>query len=125
MPRPRTRAMMLGAGLPTGYLVAKHVGWQPDTDGKKRMLLHQLTFWTSLAAGLFAMHRIKRKRWKDSLKMLACALAAAPAIAAFEGGSRLASWLIPYRTKGLQAGPSSPSRYVPPFLQSAGTSVHR
>ena len=114
--RPRTLAMLTGTGLPVGYVIAKHVGWEKSPDSKRRMLIHQLSFWSAAALAVVALHRIKRWRVGAIQKTLASLGATAPAALAFEGGAKLAALLVPYRPK---AEFPKPTRYRPSFLQNA------
>lgn len=55
-PRLWRPAMAVSALIAIGYVIKQHVGWMETADKKRRMLVHQLTFWGSSAVGLTLIH---------------------------------------------------------------------
>ncbi len=105
---------LTAAALPVAYVVKSHVGWEQSTQGKKRMLTHQLTFWSSFVAAVMMAHKT-RPRQSLWAKILLFSLSGILPLAGFEGGGMLATRLFP------NIPPSPPGRlrqdtYVPSYL---------
>src|SRR5262249_37186181 len=108
--RLQTAGAIAALGMPVAYIVKKHVDWEKTPDGKKRMLIHHLTFWSAAASALLLMHRTLRKfRRKPflSFKLPRLAIAGLLLPMGFEGGERLARFLAPKKPL-----PSAASRPV-------------
>jgi len=56
----RTLGGLLAAGIPVGYLIRTHIGWEKTPAGKLNMGIHQATFWTLAAGGMVRVHRTYR-----------------------------------------------------------------
>lgn len=89
--------------VPVGYLVLKHVSWERATASKKRMIVHQLTFWATMAAALVLMHKsfyVKPKAAFRQVKLYAyLAAASLLPVLGFEGGGKLGRAIYPHRPK--------------------------
>jgi hypothetical protein len=87
--------------IPVGYLVFKHVSWERASTSKKRMMVHQASFWGTMAAALVLMHKsfyLKPKSAFRGLKQLAyLGTASLLPILGFEGGAKLGRTFYPYR----------------------------
>lgn len=97
--------------LPVAYILKKHLDWKPKPDSKKRMLIHHGVFWLSCIPALRFLHKTPGQfaaapRWIqleqgistfDAIKWPAASVATL--IGGFEGGERLAKWLVPKQPK--------------------------
>jgi hypothetical protein len=125
MAKPRTIIAASAMALPVAYIVKKHVEWEKSPNAKRRMLIHQLTFWSSVVIALRLLHRTFRHYRERSplLKAGRLFLASGMLIAGFEGGERLARYLVPKRPKQpirpLSLPASNPNRYAPAYLLSS------
>lgn len=110
---------MLVFGLPIAYIIKKHMDWKPNPDSKKRMLIHHLTFWPLFFLGIGVGHNA-RKTYKFSLLKTGGWLAAGMGmmIAGFEGGDRLARYIVPKAAKPSQPQPIYPQL---PFTMYSST----
>jgi len=55
----RQRTLMVGAvimAIPAAWITKVHMGWKHSPDAKKRMLIAQATFWTSMLLGFKVLH---------------------------------------------------------------------
>jgi hypothetical protein len=91
---------LLVFSIPITYIIKKHLDWKPNPDSKKRMLIHHLFFWPLFFLGIGIGHNA-RKTYKTDLFKTAGWLGAGMSlmIAGFEGGDRLARYLVPKTDK--------------------------
>jgi len=55
----RQRTLLVGAvlmAIPAAWITKVHMGWKHSQDAKKRMLIAQTTFWTSMLLGFKVLH---------------------------------------------------------------------
>jgi hypothetical protein len=55
----RQRTLIVGAvimAIPAAWITKVHMGWKHSPDAKKRMLIAQATFWTSMLLGFKVLH---------------------------------------------------------------------
>ncbi|MCE3234703.1 MAG: hypothetical protein K0Q50_883 [Vampirovibrio sp.] len=112
--------------LPVAYILKKHLDWKPKPDSKKRMLIHHAVFWLSCIPALKFLHKTpgqfaasrkfiqldKHISAFDAAKWPAAAVTTL--IGGFEGGERLAKWLVPKQPKPpMQASSSITPIYTP------------
>ena len=97
------------------YIIKKHMDWKSNPDSKKRMLIHHLVFWGSCIPALKFLHKSWGHFERGTLRIKSpkalVYLVAAPLtfILGFEGGERLAKFLIPKKPKPL-------ARPIPPIM---------
>ncbi len=125
--RPQTALAVAGMALPVAYIVKKHVDWETKPDSKKRMLVHQLTFWSIAALSLKLLHDVLRKHRRQpwGFKAPRIALSGLLLVAGFEGGQRLARRLFPKQPAPIAPAPAPfsppvgfPKIYVPRYFGS-------
>lgn len=104
--------------VPVGYLVKKHVDWERSPQSKKRMLVHQGTFWGTMTLALVMMHKAFRRTTPLIEKLALYISASVLPILGFEWGGHLGRTLYPYQPKP-SAPPQPMKRYVPSYLVSA------
>src|SRR6478609_4485928 len=55
----RQRTLLVGVvimAIPAAWITQVHMGWKHSQDAKKRMLITQATFWTSMLLGFKVLH---------------------------------------------------------------------
>ncbi len=48
---------ILSVVIPVGYMIATHLSWEGDRNGKLRMAIKHLGFWGGMAGTIFCSHR--------------------------------------------------------------------
>jgi hypothetical protein len=121
--RPQLIGGLAALSMPVGYLVYKHVSWESSPQSKKRMLVHQLTFWGSVALGVTILHKTFFKRGlSNPQKFLRYLFGGAMAAQGFESGERLGNMLFPHQPEvGPAPMPRPRNLYFPSYLQTSGT----
>lgn len=91
----RTLGGLLAAGIPVGYLIKKHIGWEQTPAGKLTMGIHQATFWTLATVGMVRVHRTYRLTAGPLRKLFRYGTSGLLMAGGFWGGEKLAAWLTP------------------------------
>lgn len=119
--RPVAWGMAAAAALPVGYVIKQHVDWESSPQSKKRMLVHQLAFWSALAIGLVLLHRkvLRNPTAGVLVRTLYGVAAGIVPVLGFEGGGRLAMAIFPKPTESFAERLSTGKRYVPSYLRAS------
>jgi hypothetical protein len=135
--------LLVGAflmAIPAAWIAKVHMDWKPKPDAKKRMLIAQTTFWTSMLIGFKILHAAlfalpdrkvllpagffslvyqfrKRETRGPAAAILTVIIGGFGSfiggmIGGFEGGNRLAKAIVPKQSKMSQA------RYLTEVIQN-------